>query len=42
MDDRSALHLFRKIARENRKKFEADEHAWQGLAFELDMVTFAG
>jgi cardiolipin synthase A/B len=42
MDDRRALHLFRKIARENRGKFDADEHAWQGLAFELDLATYAG
>jgi phosphatidylserine/phosphatidylglycerophosphate/cardiolipin synthase-like enzyme len=42
MDDRSALRLFRKIARENRGKFDADEHAWQGLAFELDLATYAG
>jgi cardiolipin synthase A/B len=42
IDDRSALHLFRKIARENRRKFEAGEHAWQGLAFELDIVTYPG
>jgi cardiolipin synthase A/B len=42
MDDRSALHLFQKIARENRRKFEAGDHAWQGLAFELDLATYVG
>ena len=42
LDDRTALHLFRKIARENRRKFEAGEHTWQGLAFELDLATYLG
>jgi cardiolipin synthase len=42
MDDRDALHLFRKIARENRRKFEAGDPAWQGLAFELDLATYVG
>ena len=42
MDDREALHLFRKIARENRRKSEAGDHAWQGLAFELDPATYLG
>lgn len=42
MGDRKALHLFRKIARENRRKFEAGDHAWQGLAFELDLATYVG
>jgi phosphatidylserine/phosphatidylglycerophosphate/cardiolipin synthase-like enzyme len=35
MDDRSALRLFRQIARENRRKLEAGDHAWQGLTFEF-------
>ena len=42
MDDRSALYLFRKIARENRRKLEAGDHAWQGLAFELELATYVG
>jgi cardiolipin synthase A/B len=42
MDDRSAVHLFRKIGRENRRKLEAGDHAWQGLAFELDLATYVG
>ena len=40
MDDRSALRLFRKIALENRKRFEAGDHIWQGLAFRLDPATY--
>jgi hypothetical protein len=32
LDDRNALDLFRKIARANRRKCEAGDHAWQGLA----------
>ena len=42
IDDRAALHLFRKIARANRRKFEAGDHIWQGLAFELDLATYLG
>ncbi len=42
IDDREALHLFRKIARENRRKREAGDHAWQGLAFELDLAKYVG
>jgi len=34
-DDRSALRLFREIARENRRKLESGDQNWQGLAFEL-------
>lgn len=40
MDDRTALQLFRKIALENRRRFEAGDHAWQGLAFSLDPATY--
>ena len=35
MDDLGALRLFRAIAEDNRKLFNAGEHAWQGLAFSL-------
>jgi hypothetical protein len=42
MDDRAALQLFRKIARENRSKFEAGDPVWQGLAFEIDPVQYIG
>ncbi len=35
LDDRTALRLFRKIARRNRIKFDRGETAWQGLAFTL-------
>jgi cardiolipin synthase len=42
MDDRDALRLFRTIDRENRRKFEAGDPAWQGLAFELDLATQVG
>jgi cardiolipin synthase len=30
LDDRSALQLFRAIARENRARFESGDHTWQG------------
>jgi cardiolipin synthase len=42
LDDRSAFHLFRTIARANRTKLEAGDHAWQGLAFELDPAAYLG
>lgn len=42
INDREALHLFRKIARENRMKRETGDHAWQGLAFELNLAKHAG
>jgi cardiolipin synthase A/B len=35
LDDRAALRLFRRIASENRARFEAGDHTWQGLAFSL-------
>jgi cardiolipin synthase len=36
MDDRAALQCFRRVARVNRTKVAAGDHAWQGLAFILD------
>ena len=36
MDDRAALQCFRRVARENRTRVAAGDHAWQGLAFILD------
>jgi len=35
LDERTALRLFGKIARENRTKFDRGETDWQGLAFSL-------
>ena len=35
MDDIAALRLFRAIAEDNRKLFNAGDPAWQGLAFSL-------
>ena len=32
LDDRSALRHFRRIAIENRGRWEGGDHAWQGLA----------
>jgi cardiolipin synthase A/B len=42
LDGRDALRLFCEIARENRRKLEAGDPAWQGLAFELDLATYLG
>jgi cardiolipin synthase A/B len=41
MDDRSALRLFRAIALENRKRLDANDGAWQGIAFALDANSYA-
>lgn len=40
MDDRAALQLYRKIARENRRKHDAGDDKWQGLAFSLDPESY--
>jgi phosphatidylserine/phosphatidylglycerophosphate/cardiolipin synthase-like enzyme len=42
IDDGEAHHLFRKIAKENRRRLEAGNHSWQGLVFELDISTYVG
>lgn len=42
IDDRAALSLFRQVARDNRRKLDAGDHGWQGLAFELDPASHAG
>jgi hypothetical protein len=40
IDDRAALRLYREIARENRRKHDAGDAGWQGLAFSLDPATY--
>ena len=40
LDDRAALGLYRRVARENRRKRDAGNDAWQGLAFRLDAATY--
>lgn len=40
IDDRAALHLYREIARENRRKRDAGNFRWQGLAFSLDPMMY--
>jgi phosphatidylserine/phosphatidylglycerophosphate/cardiolipin synthase-like enzyme len=40
MDDRAALRYFRKVALENRERFNAGNHTWQGLAFTLDPARY--
>jgi len=42
IDSKNALRLFKKIAKQNRKKYEAGGCDWQGLAFELDIATYLG
>jgi phosphatidylserine/phosphatidylglycerophosphate/cardiolipin synthase-like enzyme len=42
LDDLAALRLYRRIARENRRKRQAGENAWQGLAFELNAAIWRG
>ena len=40
LDDRSALGAYRRIARENRRRRDAGDPEWQGLAFSLDPATY--
>lgn len=40
MDDRAALQVFRKVALENRRRFNAGNHGWQGSAFTLDPASY--
>jgi cardiolipin synthase len=40
LDDLDALRLFRRIARENRRKRAAGDSDWQGLAFGLNPSTW--
>ena len=40
IDDRSALRLYREIARENCRRHEANDGDWQGLAFSLDPASY--
>jgi cardiolipin synthase len=42
IDDRTALRLYREIARENRRRREANDFKWQGLAFSLDPAAYDG
>jgi len=40
IDDRAALRLYREIARENRRRRDASDFNWQGLAFSLDPAMY--
>lgn len=40
IDDRSALQLYRRIARDNDARWRAGNMNWQGLAFNLDPATY--
>jgi cardiolipin synthase A/B len=40
LDDRSALGEYRRIACENRRRRDAGDSGWQGLAFSLDPSTY--
>jgi phosphatidylserine/phosphatidylglycerophosphate/cardiolipin synthase-like enzyme len=40
IDDRSALRLYRQIARENRRRRDANDGQWQGLAFSLNPAAY--
>jgi cardiolipin synthase len=40
IDDRTALGLYREIARENRRRRDANDLNWQGLAFSLDPARY--
>jgi len=38
MDDRSALCVFRELAKRNLRKVELGDHAWEGLAFAVPLT----
>jgi phosphatidylserine/phosphatidylglycerophosphate/cardiolipin synthase-like enzyme len=40
IDDRTALRLYREIARENRRRRDVNDFNWQGLAFSLDPARY--
>jgi phosphatidylserine/phosphatidylglycerophosphate/cardiolipin synthase-like enzyme len=40
LDDRAALGLYRRIAKQNRLKRDVGDHKWQGIAFSLDPSTY--
>ncbi|HWK43245.1 MAG TPA: phospholipase D-like domain-containing protein [Stellaceae bacterium] len=40
LDDRAALRMYRRVAQENRRKRDAGDADWQGLAFRLDPATY--
>jgi cardiolipin synthase A/B len=40
IDDRAALRLYREVARENRRRRDAGDFKWQGLAFSLDPAMY--
>jgi cardiolipin synthase len=42
IDDRAALRLYGEIARENRRRRDAEDCKWQGLAFSVDPATYGG
>jgi phosphatidylserine/phosphatidylglycerophosphate/cardiolipin synthase-like enzyme len=42
LDNLAALRLYRRIAGENRRRRDAGDSAWQGLAFALDPATWRG
>jgi hypothetical protein len=40
IDDRAALRLYREVARENRRRRDANDFKWQGQAFSLDPALY--
>jgi cardiolipin synthase len=40
LDARAALQLYRRVARENRRRRDAGDHNWQGLTYLLDPATY--
>jgi phosphatidylserine/phosphatidylglycerophosphate/cardiolipin synthase-like enzyme len=40
LDDRAALRLYRQVAVENRRRKDAGNSEWQGLAFSLDPAAY--
>jgi cardiolipin synthase len=40
LDAREALQLYQAIAQQNRRKREADDPCWQGMAYSLDPAVY--
>jgi cardiolipin synthase A/B len=40
LDMRAALQLYQSIARKNRRRRDAGDPAWQGIAYQLDAATY--
>jgi phosphatidylserine/phosphatidylglycerophosphate/cardiolipin synthase-like enzyme len=40
IDDVDAIHLFRRVACDNRRRHDRSEAHWQGIAFAIDVASY--